>query len=101
MDVDEDEPKEKEIRQEFMDKYESHILAPIEQFKVYKSLLKPVKVEVPKLEHRSPEASVPSGPKTLGTKTDYVPPWYKGERGAYESSIRARAGITKLPPMKR
>lgn len=92
--VDEDN-KEPELRKDFINR--DHIIAPVEQFKIYKSLLKPF--ESKKIVQKTSESITPL-PRKLGTKTDYVPPWYKGERGAYESAMRARSEITKLPPMK-
>lgn len=73
---------------------------------VYKPLINPtqkVSVKTATQEVSKPVKSSESepAPRKLGTKTDYVPPWYKGERGAYESAKKAMAGINNLPKMKR
>lgn len=70
----------------------------------YKMLLnsfkekKPAKSRVPSGTQTMPDSN--PAPRKLGYKSDYVPPWYKGERGAYESAMRARKEIGNLPKMR-
>lgn len=78
-------------------------MMPVAQFMIYKRLLDPLKEKKPvkpKPSQTDPQTPSPQIPKKLGAKTDYVPPWWKGERGAYESAKRAMSGINSLPKMK-
>lgn len=80
-------------------------MAPVEQLLIYKGLLKPFQEKKPMVSKASQAQSMPDTPsapipKKLGTKTDYVPPWWKGEKGAYENAKKAMSGINNLPKMK-
>lgn len=68
---------------------------------MYKRLLEPFKEKKPVKPPTGSQTPSPQIPKKLGSKTDYVPPWWKGEKGAYESAKRAMSGINSLPKMSR
>jgi hypothetical protein len=43
----------------------------------------------------------PEEPKTLGRRTDYIPPWWQGEKAAYTNAKAAMKGVSNLPKMKK